>query len=76
MHEQRQQQERDTRDLGYHSTGEHRLKARARELFRQGRYNEIVKIESQIASSEQQIFAIARRRSRGEMIAFHVLTGR
>jgi hypothetical protein len=72
MHEQRQQQERDTRDLAYHSTGEHRLKARARELFRQGRYNEIVEIESQIAfpelltSSEQQIFAVARRRSRGK----------
>jgi hypothetical protein len=68
MQEQQQQQEYDARDLAYHSRGEHRLKARARELFRQGRYDEVGQIESQIrfpellTESERKIFALARNR--------------
>jgi hypothetical protein len=68
MQEQRQQQEHGNRDLSYYSTREHRLKARARELFRQRRYDGIVQIESQIrfpellTTSERKIFEIARKR--------------
>ena len=66
--EQRQQQEHGNRDLSYHSTGEHRLKARARELFRQRRYDGVSQIESQIrfpellTTSERKMFEIARKR--------------
>ena len=69
MHEQ-QQQEHDTRDLAYYSTGEDRLKARARELFREGRYDEVVQIESEIkfpglvTSAESKMFSLARKRHR------------
>src|SRR5918999_3145485 len=45
---QQQQHEIDSRDLTYHATGEDRLKTRARELFREGQYDEVVNIESQI----------------------------
>ena len=68
MEQQRQQHERDTRELNYHSTQEPRLKARARELFFQGRYQEVVHLESQIrhpellSDSERQLFALARKR--------------
>lgn len=72
MQAQQQQHEDDSRDLTYYATGEGRLKARARELFRQGRYDEVVQIESQIrfpelvTASERQFFALARKRSRGD----------
>ena len=65
---QQRQNEADSRDLSYHATGEDRLKARARELFRQGRYDEIGQIESQLrfpellTDSERKIFALARNR--------------
>jgi hypothetical protein len=70
MREQHQQKEHDSHHLAYHSTGEHRLKARARELFFQGRYDEVVQLESEIrfpellTNSERQIFALARKRRR------------
>ena len=43
MQTQQQQQKTDSRDLTYHATGEDRLKARARELFREGRYEEVLR---------------------------------
>ena len=64
-----QRQQNDSRDPTYHATGEDRLKARARELFREGRYKEVIQIESEIkfpkflTSSEQQMFSIARKKS-------------
>ena len=67
--QQQQQQKNDSRDPTYHATGEDRLKARARELFREGRYKEVIQIESEIkfpkflTSSEQQMFSIARKKS-------------
>lgn len=69
MQAQQQQQKTDSRDLTYHATGEDRLKTRARELFREGRYKEVIQIESEIkfpkflTSSEQQMFSIARKKS-------------
>jgi hypothetical protein len=68
MEKQRQQDARDTRELSYHSTQEPRLKARARELFLQGRYEKVIRLESEIrfseflTSSERRIFALARKR--------------
>jgi len=68
MEQQRQQHAHDTRDLMYRSTQEPRLKAQARELFFQGRYQEVVRLESQIrfpellSDSERQLFALARKR--------------
>ena len=68
MEQQRQQHEHDTRDLNYRSTQEPRLKARARDLFFQRRYQEVVHLESQIrypellSNSERQLFALARKR--------------
>jgi len=65
--EQRRHQD-DSHNLTYHATGEDRLKAHARELFRQGRYDEVAQIESQIkfpellTESERKIFALAKRR--------------
>jgi hypothetical protein len=68
MQAQQQQHEDDSRDLTYHATGEDRLKARARELFRQGRYDEVLQIEAQIrfpellTESERKVFNLARNR--------------
>ena len=68
MEQQRRQHEHDTRDLNYRSTQEPRLKARARDLFFQKRYREVVRLESQIrhpellTNSERQLFALARMR--------------
>jgi hypothetical protein len=70
MQAQQQQQEIDRRKLTYHATGEDRLKVQARELFREGRYSEVVRIEAQIrfpdllTDSERKIFALARKRLR------------
>jgi hypothetical protein len=69
MQAQQQQQKTGSHDLTYHATGEDRLKARARELFREGRYKEVIQIESEIkfpkflTSSEQRMFSIARKKS-------------
>ena len=68
MQGQHKQHEDDSRDLTYHATGEDRLKARARELFRQGRYDEVLQIEAQIrfpellTESERKLFNLARNR--------------
>ena len=68
MHGQQQQHEDDSRDLTYHATGEDRLKARARELFREGRYEEVLQIESKIkfpellTPFERQLFTLAKKR--------------
>jgi hypothetical protein len=68
MQAQQQQHANDSRDLTYHATGEDRLKARARELFREGRYNGVVQIEAKIrypellTESERRIFELARAR--------------
>ena len=68
MEQQRRRDAHDTRDLMYHSTQEPRLKAQAHELFFQGRYQEVVRLESQIrfpellSDAERQIFAFARKR--------------
>jgi catechol 2,3-dioxygenase-like lactoylglutathione lyase family enzyme len=68
MQAQQQQHEDDSRDLSYHATGEDRLKARARELFREGRYEEVLQIESKIkftellTPSERQLFTLAKKR--------------
>jgi hypothetical protein len=68
MQGQQQQHEDDSRDLTYHATGEDRLKARARELFREGRYEEVLQIESKIkfpellTPSERQLFTLAKKR--------------
>ena len=68
MEQQRQQHEHDTRDLNYRATQEPRLKAHARELFFQHRYQEVTRLESQIrypellTNSERQLFALARKR--------------
>lgn len=65
---EQRQNEADSRDLSYYASGEDRLKARARELFRQGRYDEVGQIESQLrfpellTNSERKIFALARNR--------------
>ena len=68
MQGQQQQHEDDSRVLTYHSTGEDRLKARARELFREGRYEEVLQIESKIkfpellTPSERRLFTLAKKR--------------
>ena len=68
MQGQHQQHEDDSRDLTYHATGEDRLKARARELFREGRYEEVLHTESKIkfpellTPSERQLFTLAKKR--------------
>ena len=65
---QQNQREYDDRILSYHATGEDRLKAQVRKLFRQGSYDQVVKMESQIrfpellTDSERRIFALARKR--------------
>ena len=65
---QQQQHEDDSRDLTYHATGEDRLKARAHKLFREGRYEEVLQIESKIkfpellTPSERQLFTLAKKR--------------
>lgn len=65
---QQQQHEDDSRDLTYHATGEDRLRARARELFREGRYEEVLQIRSKIkfpellTPSERQLFSLAKKR--------------
>jgi len=65
---QQQQHEDDSRDLTYRATGEDRLKARARQLFREGRYKEVLQIESKIkfpellTPSERQLFTLAKKR--------------
>ena len=66
--QQRQQDTHDMRERNYYATPEPRLKAKARELFFQGRYREAVLLESQIrfpeflSASERQLFALARKR--------------
>lgn len=68
MEQQRQQYAHDARELNYRATQEPRLKAQVRELFFQGRYREVVLLESQIrfpeflSKAEQQLFALARKR--------------
>jgi hypothetical protein len=68
MEEQCQRHEHEMRDLNYRSTQEPRLKALARDLFFQGRYQEVVRLESQIrypellSNSERQLFSLARKR--------------
>lgn len=68
MEQQREQYAHDMRDLNYHAAQEPRLKAQARKLFFQGRYGEVVLLESQIqfpellSPSERQLFALARKR--------------
>ena len=70
MKAQQQQHEDGTRDLTYHSTGEQRLKARARELFREGRFEDVVHIEAKIlfpgliTDSERKIFSLARKKAK------------
>ena len=71
MEKQRQQDAHETHELSYHYTQEPRLKARARELFLQGCYEEVIRLESKIrfpeflTSSERRIFALARKRRNG-----------
>lgn len=68
IEQQRQKHAHDTLDLNYRSVQEPRLKAQARELFFKGRYQEVVRLESQIqfpellSNSERQLFALARKR--------------
>ena len=68
LHQEKQQTKRDTVNLTYYSSGEDRLKTRARELFREGLYAEVGQIELQIkfpdllTDSERRIFSIARKR--------------
>ena len=68
MRAQQQQHQDDSRNLSYRASGEDRLKAQARELFQEGRFKEVVKIETQIrfpdllTESERKIFALARKR--------------
>lgn len=68
MQAEQRRHQNDSRDLAYYATGEDRLKARARELFREGRYEEVVQIESQIRfpellrESERKVFELARNR--------------
>ena len=70
MRAQQQQYEDGTRELSYHSTKEQRLKARARELFREGRFEDVVHIEAEIlfpellTDSERKIFSLARKRAK------------
>ena len=66
--EERQHQEREAINLAYRCSEDSLLKHRAREMFRAGRFDEVVQIESQIrfperlTASERQIFSVARRR--------------
>jgi len=68
MQAQQQQYEDDSRSRTYYAIGEDRLKARARELFRKGRYDEVVQIETEIrypellTEAERKIFELARTR--------------
>jgi hypothetical protein len=68
MEQQNQQFAHATRDLNYRAIQEPRLKAQARELFFQGRYREVVQLESQIrfleflSKAERQLFDLARKR--------------
>ena len=65
---EREAQARDSRKCNYHATQEPRLKAEARKLFFEGRYSDVVRIESQIqypeflTPAEQQLFVLARKR--------------
>jgi len=67
MEKQRQRFVEDERRLAYSGTLEDRLKAHARQLFFQKRYNEVVAIETQIrfpeflTEPERYIFALARK---------------
>ena len=67
MERQRQRATDDERRITYHGFLEHRLKAHARELFFQKRFNEVVSIEEQIrfpeflSEPERYIFAQARK---------------
>lgn len=66
----RQQQDQARRERNYHATQEPRLKAQARELFMQGHYAEVTRIESEIrypeflSGSERRLFDLARKRQR------------
>ena len=66
--EERQNQEREAINLAYRYSEDSLLKHRAREMFRAGRFDEVVQIESQIrfperlTASERQIFSVARKR--------------
>ena len=68
MQAQQQQHETESARLNSYYTGEDRLKAHARDLFRQGRYDEVIAIESQIrfskllTESQRKIFELARNR--------------
>ena len=67
MEKQRQRFVEDERRLAYSGALEDRLKAHARQLFFQKRYNEVVAIETQIrfpeflTEPERYIFALARK---------------
>jgi hypothetical protein len=67
MERQCQRASEDERRIAYHGVLEHRLKAHARQLFFQKRYDEIVSIETQIrfpeflSEPERYIFAQARK---------------
>ena len=67
----RVRQHSDARVRSYHAAGEDRLKARARELFFQGDYDKVARMEAQIrfpellTKSERGMFALARKRKRG-----------
>ena len=68
--QERQQQAEAQRELNYRATQEPRLKAQARELFMQGQYAEVTRIESEIrypeflSASERRLFDLARKRQR------------
>ena len=64
----RQQRERTIREQNYLCSQAPRLKAEARRLFMDGRYSDVVRIESEIqypeflTPAERQLFALARQR--------------
>lgn len=69
MIEEAKQHERDTQHQNYHAVQEPLLKARARTLFQQRRYAEVMRLEEQIrfpellSRSERLFFQIARERA-------------
>jgi len=69
METQRQRTQEAQQRFPYWGSGEERLKAQARELFRQKRFNEVVQIEAQIrfpeflTEAEQLMFSMARKRT-------------
>jgi hypothetical protein len=68
MEHREQIQDEDKRMFNYRYSLDPGLKSKARDLFRQGRYQEVIQIEAKlrfpefISEPERRLFALARKR--------------